>query len=77
MFKLQKINSNYKPIFTYKKNFKSIQEIFAYLYDRCSDRIDYLIINTKTKREYEVVFNKKYGWLEAIDRATERKIKWK
>lgn len=77
MYKLQKINGNQKAIFTYKKEFDSIQKIFAYLYDRCSDKQDYQIINTKTKRKYDVIFNKKYDWFVAIDRVTERKIKWK
>lgn len=77
MFKLQKIDGNFKPTFTYKKEFKSIQEVFSYLYDKCNDKLDYLIINTKTKRKYDVIFNKKYRYLVAIDRETERKISWK
>jgi hypothetical protein len=77
MFKLIKIDGNFKPTFTYKKEFKSIQEVFSYLYDKCNDKLDYLIINTKTKRKYEVLFNKKYRYLGAIDRETEREIKWK
>lgn len=77
MYKLIKIDENYKQTFAYKKEFKTMQDVFNYLYDKCSDKQDYQIINTKTKRKYDVIYNRKYSWITAIDTVTERKINWK
>jgi hypothetical protein len=77
MFKLIKIDKNYKQTFTYKKEFKTMQEVFNHLYDRCSDKQDYQILNTKTKHLFDVIYNKKYSWITAIDILTGRKINWK
>lgn len=60
-----------------KKTFNSIQDCLAYLYEKGSERKDYVLKNTKTRSMYAVYLSKKFGHCSAQNIKTGREYIYK